>query len=283
MVVFNGLNWKLSALVEADLHKNENIVDLTTHQTIPLEIIAAKEKFVRVRFLASDLPPVGYKCFQIRTASNSVYENPMSETSPVIENKYYRIKIDVQSGAVQSIFDKQLRRELVDSSSLYRFGQYLYVTGGDPKGDGQTRMIHPSQPCRSLNWWYIPRRTARYLGAQKTAWGYSVKLRSSDVNTSSIGLEMLLFDNEKKIEFRYTVEKSYTTAKEAVYFAFPAAVVSPKFEYGTQQGWVDPSRNMLKGASLEWFSVQKWMAVHDSQLAVGFVPVDASLASFGDI
>ena len=83
--------------------------------------------------------------------------------------------------------------------------------------------------------------------------------------------------------FNYTVEKSYTTAKEGVYFAFPAAVESPTFEYATQQGWVNPSRDMLKGASLEWFSVQKWMAVHDSNLTLGIVPVDASLASFGDI
>jgi hypothetical protein len=85
------------------------------------------------------------------------------------------------------------------------------------------------------------------------------------------------------MEFRFMVDKSYTSAKEAVYFAFPAAVESPTFEYATQQGWVDPSRDMLKGASLEWFSVQKWMAVHNSNLAVDIVPVDASLASFGDI
>ena len=108
-------------------------------------------------------------------------------------------------------------------------------------------------------------------------------MRSSDVNTPEIGLEILLFDNEKKMGFRYTVEKSYTTAKEGVYFAFPAAVESPTFEYATQQGWVNPSRDMLKGASLEWFSVQKWMAVHNSNLTLGIVPVDASLASFGDI
>src|SRR5581483_9608624 len=119
-----------------------------------------------------------------------------------------------------------------------------------------------------------PATNGEYAGAQKTAWGYSIKLHSSDVNTPGIDLEILLFDNEKKIEFRYTVKKSYTTSKEGVYFAFPAAVETPKFEYATQQGWVDPSRGMLKGANLEWFSIQKWMAVHNSNLTVGIVPVD---------
>ena len=29
------------------------------------------------------------------------------------------------------MFDKELKQELVNSSSPYRFNQYLYVTGGD--------------------------------------------------------------------------------------------------------------------------------------------------------
>jgi hypothetical protein len=68
-----------------------------------------------------------------------------------------------------------------------------------------------------------------------------------------------------------------------VYFAFPTAVQSPQFAYATQQGWVDPAHDLLKGASLEWFNIQKWMAVHDSGMTVGIVPLDVSLASFGDI
>jgi hypothetical protein len=39
----------------------------------------------------------------------------------------------------------------------------------------------------------------------------------------------------------------------------------------------------MKGASLEWFSVQHWMAAYDANVAVGIVPMDAPLASFGGI
>src|SRR5207253_462469 len=44
-----------------------------------------------------------------------------------------------------------------------------------------------------------------------------------------------------------------------------------------------PAHDLMKGGSLEWFNVQYWMAVRDSKLAVGIVPLDASLATFGDI
>jgi alpha-mannosidase len=282
-VVFNGLSWKRDALIEADLRRNQGLVDLTTHQDVPFEVVSDKENVLHVRFLARDLPSVGYKCFQTRNTPNSVQTALAPDKSPVIENSFYRVTIDAASGAVQSIFDKQLQREIVDTRSPYRFGQYLYVSGGDPKGDGQTQMIHAYRALPTAELTIHPATSGEYLGAQKTPWGYSIKLRSSAVNTPAVGLEILLYDNEKKIEFHYNVEKTYTTAKEGVYFAFPTAVDRPEFAYGTQQGWVDPSRDLLKGASLEWFSIQKWMAVHDSGLTVGIVPLDASLASFGDI
>ena len=283
LVVFNGLNWKRDSLIETDLDKNEELYDLTTHERVPVEVLSEKSYFDHVRFLARELPPVGYKCFQIRTVSGSSAAPDATETNPIVENKYYRITVDPASGALRSIFDKQLDRELVDPNSTYKFAQYLYVTGGGPEKDGPTRMIHPFQALPAANLTIHPATDGKYLGTEKTPWGHSIKLHSSGVNTPAIDLEILLYDNQKRIDFDYSVQKSYTTAKEGVYFAFPTAVQSPEFAYATQQGWVDPAHDLLKGASLEWFSIQKWMAVHDSNMTVGIVPLDASLASFGDI
>ncbi len=64
---------------------------------------------------------------------------------------------------------------------------------------------------------------------------------------------------------------------------FPWQLAQPEFMYATQQQWVDPAHNLMKGGSLEWFNIQQWMAVRDANVAVGIVPLDASLASFGDI
>ncbi len=261
LVVFNGLNWKRDALMETDLNKKEELFDLTTQERVPVEVLSDKENFVHIRFLARDLPPVGYKCFQIRVVPSASAGPPTTETNPVVENKYYRITVDPETGAVMSILDKQLDRELVDHHSPYKFGQYLYVTGGDPKGDGLTRMIHPFQALPVAELTIHPAIGGKYLGTATTPWGHSIKLRSSDVNTPVIDLEILLYDDQKRIDFDYSVQKSYTTAKEGVYFAFPTAVQSPEFAYATQQGWVDPAHDLLKSASLEWFNVQKWMAV----------------------
>jgi hypothetical protein len=65
LVVFNSLNWKRDAVVETDLFQYPKLVDLATNEAIPLQVLYQKEKFLHVRFLAKDLPAVGYKCFSV--------------------------------------------------------------------------------------------------------------------------------------------------------------------------------------------------------------------------
>ncbi len=275
LVVFNPLNWERDALVETDLSANATLEDLTTHEPVSYEVVEKREGFVRARFLARALPSVGYKCYAIGRAE-SPRAAPAAETTA--GNSYYRLTIDAASGAVSSIFDKQLNRELVDSHSPYKFGQYLYVTGGEG-----TSMIHPVATLPRAHLAIDASNHGKLVAIEKTPFGESVRLLSQARNTPQIETEILLFDRAKKIEFRYRVHKQAVTQKEAVYFAFPVAADRPRFALSLQQGWIDPARDVWKGGSLEWFTVQDWMAVGDDRLDVGIVPIDAPLASFGDI
>jgi hypothetical protein len=279
LTVFNSLNWNRDLVLETDLFEHPTVTDLATQETIPLQILYAKQGFLHVRFVARNVPGVGYKCFAIHYAKEGAPLESRRAKEDAIENSFYRIKIDEASGSLSSIFDKQLQRELVDPGSPYKFGQYLYVTGGD----GDTQMVNPFPALPPGNLTVHTADHGKYLGTEKLPWGQSIRLTSSAANTPVIDSEILLFDQEKKIEFRYRVRKDYTTNKEGVYFAFPVSATNPHFTYATQQQWVDPARNVMKGGSLEWFNIQPWMAVQDSNAAVGIVPLDAPLASFGDI
>ncbi|HWR15010.1 MAG TPA: glycoside hydrolase family 38 C-terminal domain-containing protein [Terriglobales bacterium] len=278
LVVFNGLNWKRNVLVETDLRKNERLVDIATGREIPAELLWRREGFTRARFLVTDIPPVGYKCVQFKVESD-IPDDSRVDTQATVENQFYRVTVDPASGSIRSIFDKQLQRDIADEKSPYRFGQYVYVSGGH----GGTTIVHPDPALPKPDLTVHPPQSGRYLGAKKTPWGHSIRLESSNTNTRSVQLEVLLFDSEKKIEFNYTVDKQYTEEKEGIYFAFPINLERPQFAYEIQQGWIDPAKNMMKGGSLEWFTVQHWMAAHDNGLAVAIVPVDAPLATFGDI
>ncbi len=278
LVVFNPLNWRRDALVETDLFANPKLTDLTTQQDIPLEVLYEKEKFLHVRFMARDLPSVGYKCFRIEYGKQAP-NPPEIAAGRTFENSFYKVTLAESSGAVASIYDKQLGREVVDAGSPYKFGQYLYAVGGD----GNSGLINPFSSLPPAQLSVSGSSNGSLAKVEREPWGTSILLKSSAVNTPAIETEILLFNNEKKIEFRYRLNKTYTTAKEGVYIAFPAAVVHPAFAYAPQLGWIDPARDLMKGGSLEWFSIQHWMAAYDANLAVGVAPLDAPLASFGDI
>ena len=275
LVIFSPLNWQRDALVETDLPENSGLEDLTTHVPVEYQVVEKREGFVRARFLAEALPSIGYKCYGIGSSNTAATESLYE--SPTVENEFYRVVFDPETGAVRSIYDKQLQRELVDPHSPYRFGQYLYVSGGE-----DTSMIHPVTSLPKAHLTIDASRDGRWTGG-RAPFGASVHLHSRAKNTPDIDLEVLLFDHAKKIEFAYHVRKNAVTAKEAVYFAFPVAAQPPRFAYALQQGWADPARDILKGGSLEWFTIQDWMAVGDDSATVGIVPLDAPLASFGDI
>ncbi|MBS1816099.1 MAG: hypothetical protein JSS87_14605 [Acidobacteria bacterium] len=279
LVVFNALNWKRDVLVETDLRWHEHLIDLTTNKEVPVEVLWRREGFTRARFIVPDVPPVGYKCLRFKVEKDNVSDTAQNTSNNIIENQFYRITVDPSSGSLRSIFDKQLQRELVDQASSYRFAQYLYVIGGD----GATRIVRsdPAYPVPQLQ--IHTTRSGKYLGTSKTPWGQAIHLQSSTTNTPLVDLEVLLFDNEKKIAFNFKVDKQCMLAKEGVYFAFPIAANKPQFSYEIQQGWINPATDLMSGGSAEWFSIQHWMAVHNSDLAVAIVPVDAPMASFGDV
>src|SRR5262249_53054754 len=131
LVVFNSLNWKRSQVVETDIDKGVAPFDLVTEQYVPYEILSTGRTHDHVRFLAEDIPPVGYKCFGLRPAPKRETTAAPPTAGNVLESPYYRIELDAASGAIRSIFDKELHKELVDTRNALRFNQYLYVTGAD--------------------------------------------------------------------------------------------------------------------------------------------------------
>jgi alpha-mannosidase len=182
---------------------------------------------------------------------------------------------------VRSIFDKDLNRELVDSSSPYRFNQYVYVTGGDNPPFTQLLTYRRHLPFAKLD--AHPSEGGRTVSVAKTAAGTSARLESRGVNTPKVTTEIILFDGEKKIEFINRVTKETVYKKEAAYFAFPLNIRRPDFSYEVQNGVVYPAQDMMPGAGLEWFSAQNWVSAAGQGAQVGLVGVDSFLWTFGDI
>ena len=297
VAVFNSLNWPRSGIVETDLPEGTTLVDPSTGAEIPVEILwkgkgIALPGFgpgnVRVRFLATGVPAVGYKLYTIKPiAKESVRPSGASSGASaeirgnVIENQFYRIMLDPLSGSIAGVFDKQLGRELVDSASPYKFGQYLYVTGGDSYPENSLYRFGAELKPPSLT--VHGASSGALLSAKKTSIGIVATMSSSAPNTPSIQTEILMPDSEKAILITYRLHKERVLTRESAYVAFPFSVANPKFTYGSQTGWVNPAKDELAGGSREWYLPTTWASVYNPQLTAAIVPLDAPLVAFGDI
>ena len=288
VAVFNSLNWTRSAIVETDLPEGTALFDPAGTE-VPLERLwkgrgIALPGFgpgnVRVRFLAEAVPAVGYKLYAIKTIEK-LPAAPAEIHGNILENDFYRVTLDPASGSIASIFDKHLGRELVDPSAPYKFGQYLYVTGGDNYPENSLYRFGAGlrPPVLTVN----AAQAGTFISAKQTPLGIVAELSSVAHNTPSIQTEIFLPNYAKGISITYRIHKDRVLTRESAYIAFPFAVTTPAFTYGSQAGWVNPSMDELAGGSREWYLPTTWAAVYNPQVSAAVVPVDAPLVTFGDI
>jgi alpha-mannosidase len=278
LVVFNALNWKRSGAVSVDLDKGTEIMDASTGKAVPSEVLGSGDNYQHIRFQAQDVPAMGYKVFQVRAGATSPPDRETKQTT--LESPYYKVALDAETGAVRSIYDKQLHRELVDQQSPYRFGQYLYVSGGDK---APNRLLQYSRVYPKADLAIHLAQGGMVVSVKDTPDGWVARLQSKATNTPSISTEIRLSNKEKKIELVEDLDKTSILKREAAYFAFPFAMEQPQFHYEIQTGVVDPATDMYPGAGLEWFSVQHWVSAQQDGVSGTVMPLDASLVTLGDI
>lgn len=279
LIVFNGLNWKRAGEVTIDLDRGWEVADTATGKAIPTVVLGEGPNYRRVEFRAEDVPAMGYKVYQLREASAPPV-TPQPAMATTLETPFYRVELDPSTGSIRSLYDKQLGRELVNTASPWRLGQYLYVSGGDqePNSILQYRTVSP-KPVLDVH----GAEHGRLISEEKTPWGWRVRMESSTMNTPALRTEIRLFNDQKKIELIEEIDKNPELKKEAVYFAFPFAMSRPEFQYEIQNGVVDPAKDMYPGAGREWFFVQHWVSVCQDGVSATVMPLDAPLVTLGDI
>ena len=103
---FNSLSWTRTDYVDFPYSETAPVyvVDLTTGLETPSQIISLNNQ-TYLRVLASDIPSVGYKVFELRPGLGNTFSDAASVNGNVIENAFYRLTI-AERGAVTSLIDK---------------------------------------------------------------------------------------------------------------------------------------------------------------------------------
>lgn len=76
--------------------------------------------------LVEDIPGFGYRTVPLRMLKEGNADTVLTTGEPVVENQYYRISFS-ENGSMRSVFDKELKKELLDVNAAYGANAFVYT------------------------------------------------------------------------------------------------------------------------------------------------------------
>ena len=294
IVVFNPLPWERDDVVavEGAASLGTSWKDATTGETVPVE-----RNGDSVRLLVRQLPPLGYRTYVPETSNEVRGDVSGDAASGVIENARYRVQLDAARGVIASVKDKLTGRELVDSTSPYGLGQYLYE-----RFDADDNQRYIKSYCKYIPGWVghfsrFDMPSAKEIPYSATSpQEFSLHVQRSDVSTTatmtaapspqmphSVALAVTLYRDLPYVDLeRKITDKQPDTWPEAGWLCLPMAIDQPEFRLGRLGAMVDPSKDTARGANHEVFCLNGGMTITGADgKGIGLCPADSPLVSIG--
>jgi alpha-mannosidase len=286
IVVFNPLSFKRNDLVNVPnfMHKEPfDIIDIETGEKIPHQVIVlespqspvphAAERYAggqinppdgyNLAFVAENVPSMGYKTYRIVPAQkSSIPSTILMLTDRGIENRFFKVTLNPKTGTVTSIYDKELKIELVDNNAPHQVNQLI------------TRWIKTGKE-------ESPKVAVIRKGQNGPVYA-SLVVSTSGAGCPEVTQEIILYDKIKRIDFNNRVLKNMTPTQE-VYFAFPFRMDNPDFRFEGPLSVIKPLKDQFPGSNSNYYSVQHWADVSDGKTGITISPVDAHLIMFGGL
>ncbi|MDO5977886.1 glycosyl hydrolase-related protein [Flavivirga spongiicola] len=256
IVVFNSLSWERTDPVNFEINFDPNEakgISLYTEKEVLLPIQLSNLEYysngflksAKVHFIAESVPSIGYKTFYLKPGSTkSVDLNVV--TNHTFENKFYKVKLG--NGGLESIFDKALGKELINTNS-FKAGEIFAMHS---EGNGAGEFSEVQQPDLSffdrlatgISDWEIDEQGAVYT---------SYKMRQK-MKEAVIEMKITFYNTTKKIDFNIDVLNWEGVLFREFRMAMPLNMNNGDVTYEVPFGAVTVGKDELKGNAGKHYS-----------------------------
>ncbi len=281
LVVFNTLNWERDGLLR--LFIDHQIVD--PESSLLLTDLEGKEYPVQLDShhkgaswwyaWIKGVPAFGYKKFLISTVDDPIHVRESGLNK--MDNRWYKLTVDVHGGAIQSIMDKELGTDLVDPDSEWGMGQFIYEQLGNRRQLELFKLDDYSRSPLDSSWveeitegplW----NTVRLNGTSAAA-----------MEGTRVEMEIRLFNPVKRIDLLYNIVKKPLVEPEGIYIAFPFKLAEGKLYFDVQGGNIRAGSDQIPGSANDWNTVQNFATLRNEKAQVVLVSHELPLMQFGSI
>ena len=279
LVVFNPLNRIRTDLARVGgslLPETFVLRDGVTGHEVPAQRMADGS----ICFVARDVPSLGYKTFTVEARTKS--PGGTAEThgrADELENRFYRVRFDAATGGITSIFDKELKVELVEQAAPLKFNEYLY------------ERIETPQPKTATSTWY--RVESAKLAVTRGPVASVMTISASAVGAEYLVQTVTLYQELKRIDFGMAFDKSASgrtlhdyaadnaQGKESLYIGLPLAVPEFRIVHELPGGVVEPLRQQFQNTCTAFYAVRHFTDLSNTRFGVTVSPIDSALVEYG--
>lgn len=278
--VINSMGWSRSGdvpiFIDNEVMPIENkvrIVDLATGTEIPAQVLTKRREGAYWVLEVKDIPAMGYKAFKVEVLGEAAPAETATNIE-LLENKFYKLVIDKTTGAISSLFDKELNQELADGQNPYDIGQPVHeiIASRRQMTPAQTTVSNVTLNTGNNGAVYESVRIASDLA------GFT---KGTEGSPKGMELEVRLYKNVKKIEFKYMAQKEILTDPEALYVAFPFILPGSRIVFETIGGALTQGQQ-LPGSSSDWNAAQNFVSVRGKTGQIIVVSNEVPLWQFSD-
>lgn len=263
------------------------IVDATTGQRVPhaveeQEHARYRPRGIYVSFIAHNVPPCGYACYEIIEGEPEKLDKPSQQDGPVVENEHYLVRLDLMEGFVSELLDKDSGGQLVNTNAPFGFNQYIYdrYTSAPHFNHLSGRLV-----ARDLS--LLGKRSTTRYGvltdhSSNCVWD-RMTVRLNGEGADFVETTLTLLRGIKRLHIRNRIHKIGTPQKESVFFAFPFNLEDPSVIYEITGGVDSPAMPRIPGSAEHMRAIRHWVGLESSMATVAWATLEAPLVQFGNI
>ena len=236
----------------------DRVVDLGGHP-VPTQRLSSGQLAV----LVENVPP--FSAQRLFVEKGQAFSRNAAKIQPnALENDFIAVSVNLQSGAIDALTWKAKGVQLVDHARRAGLNQYLYVLGTDPD---------KAQPLANV----------RVRVKEQGNLVVSLLVEADAPGAKRYSTEIRLVEGVDRLDLITNVDKLPVRDKEAVHIAFPFAVPGGQLRYDVADAFVRPEADQLAGACKNFFSVQSWVDISNSNYGVTWASANAPLVEIGAI
>jgi len=280
--VVNSMGWNRSGNVELfvdkqiiPLGKQFKIIDLVTNREVPYQLLQSRSEGAYWTLNVDEIPGFGWKAFRVEAGNDDAQGSVTTgKDSRILENQYYKISFDITTGAVSSLYDKELEKELIDAENPWKIGQLVHETLTD-----RNNMKEKSHST-VFNVKAVEGSTGDLWQSIKFSSDLAGFEQGSPDAPKGLDWEIRLYSKLKLVEFHFLGRKEILTAPEALYVTFPFSLPDSRIVFETIGGTLTQG-TQLPGSSTDWNVAQNFVSVRSREGQIVVVSNEIPLWQFG--